>query len=155
MYQINQIADYVILRLSEGGDKTLNSLKLQKLLYYIQSWHLAFHKKPIIQDSFQAWVHGPVNREVFDRFKDRMLFFPIIEDDILDKEISQKISDEDKLHIDLVLESYSKFSGVELEQMTHGEEPWLKARSGFRPNERCEVKIDEILMGDYYRSRLQ
>jgi len=42
---INLVCDYIIQRVLTGGEK-LNVLKLQKLLYYVQAWHLAFYKKP-------------------------------------------------------------------------------------------------------------
>jgi len=51
----------------------LSHLKLQKLLYYIQSWHLVFFDKKLFDDDFQAWVHGPVSRKIYDTFKDESI----------------------------------------------------------------------------------
>ena len=155
MYTIDNISDYIISRLTKGtDDRSLNPLKLQKLLYYVQSWHLAFEKTPFFEGKFNAWVHGPVNRDIYDRFRDKMLFFPLDSDNIKDINSIDTISSKDKLYIDSILESYAIFSGVQLEDMTHNEEPWIQARKGYKPNERCDVVIDEKLMGDYYRARL-
>ncbi|MFA6090004.1 MAG: type II toxin-antitoxin system antitoxin SocA domain-containing protein [Candidatus Woesearchaeota archaeon] len=154
-YNVNDVCDYVINRLNaENNDDSLNSLKIQKLLYYIQAWHYAFFKKPVINGTFEAWVHGPVNRTIYDRFKDRMLFFPIDVHDIINTEVDKKIGSDDKAHIDSVLEVYSKYSGVELERMTHQEKPWINARKDFTPNERCDKPIDPEIMGAYYKARL-
>lgn len=57
-------------------------------------------------------------------------------------------------HIDVVLELYGKYSGTELEDMTHEEEPWIRARTGFRSSQRCEVELNNSDMYTYYSSRL-
>ena len=72
-YDVNIIADYIIMRLTSDEDDRgmdLINLKLQKLLYYVQAWFLGIEGKRFLNTSFEAWVHGPVSRDVFDRFKD-------------------------------------------------------------------------------------
>src|SRR5579871_6332042 len=66
---ITRCADYIIYKTAEDG-RALNLLKLQKLAYYVQAWHLAINRAPLFAGSFEAWVHGPVNRELYDRFRD-------------------------------------------------------------------------------------
>ena len=58
MATIIQISDYVIFRCKAEGDTDLNCLKHQKLLYYIQAWHLAFFGIKAFEGDFQAWIHG-------------------------------------------------------------------------------------------------
>src|SRR6186713_1859330 len=129
MYNVNQIADYIIFRLTSEDQFGLVNLKLQKLLYYSQAWHLTFTGKTLFDGKFQAWIHGPVNREVYDRFKStKFLYSSITPSDIQDQSWITKIDNESKIHIDNVLETYASFSAVELELMTHREEPWQKAR---------------------------
>ena len=64
------------------------------------------------------------------------------------------LTSEAQQHIEDVLEVYAKFSGGELEQMTHSEEPWIVARNNYPPSARCEKEIDEALMTEYYGARL-
>ena len=45
-------------------------LMLQKLLYFIQGIHLAFYGTSVFPEDCEAWVHGPVYREVYDLFRD-------------------------------------------------------------------------------------
>ena len=72
MNSINDIADYVILAAkADDNDISLSNLKLQKLLFYIQAWSYGINKKPLFQGDFQAWVHGPVNVEIFKTFFQR------------------------------------------------------------------------------------
>ncbi|MDB6118895.1 MAG: putative prophage protein, partial [Verrucomicrobiaceae bacterium] len=51
----------------EAGD-VISNLKLQKLLYYAQGFHLALTGAPLFEEDIQAWVHGPVVREVWQAF---------------------------------------------------------------------------------------
>ncbi|WP_426094058.1 Panacea domain-containing protein [Flavobacterium sp. DSR2-3-3] len=156
MKNINQICDYVILRLKQEEDMPLSNIKLQKLLFYIQAWHLAFKKVKLFNGDFQAWVHGPVNRQIYDRFNSsKYLYSEINITDIQDLEVIAKLTDEEILHINKVLEVYAPYSGVDLEEMTHKEEPWISARNGYAANERCEEVIDDVLLGEYFRKRIQ
>jgi len=155
MATANQVCDYIILMCRTGGEQ-LNLLKLQKLLYYVQAWHIAFNGKPLFDGKFQAWVHGPVNREIYKRFcETKSLYSAIEESDITEGFDPKQLSAEDRLHIDNVLEIYAPFSGSDLEAQAHSEDPWIRARGDCRPTQRCEVELDESFMGQYYSARLE
>ncbi len=155
MQDINVVCDYTIFRLKSEDEYSCSNLKLQKLLYYIQAWHLAFYNEPLFDGKFQAWIHGPVNRDIYDRFKDsKSLYSEITKEDISNLNFDA-ILEEKKKHIDIVLETYAGLPGYELERMTHEEDPWVSARKGFTATQRCDVDIDEPLMAKYYKSRLK
>ena len=156
MYTPNQIADYIIFKLNSDEQTMLSNLKLQKLLYYSQAWHLAFTDTKLFDGKFQAWVHGPVNRQVYERFKDtKFLYSPINLSDINEPDFIKAIDENAAAHISSVLDVYAPFSATDLEIMTHREEPWVRARHGYSPTERCDVEIDETIMREYYKKRLQ
>lgn len=50
------------------GDLTTN-LRLQKLLYFAQGWHLARYGKPLFNAPLEAWPHGPVVPGMYHRYK--------------------------------------------------------------------------------------
>jgi uncharacterized phage-associated protein len=150
--KLNDVADYICIEAIRAG-APISVLKLHKLLYYVQAWHLAFFEKPMMPEQFQAWVHGPVSRTVYDRFKNiKLMYSPIIKGDL--QQGALIISAEAKRHIDSVLEVYMQYSATQLEELTHQEDPWIKAREGYGPTDRCEVPIDEKLMGSFYRKRV-
>jgi uncharacterized phage-associated protein len=155
MPTINDTSDYVVLKLRHGG-VILNVLKLHKLMYYIQAWHLAFNRGPFFPGRFQAWVHGPVNRELYDRYKDsKNMYSPVDLQDIQPGfNPSQTLADQERAHIDAVLEVYANFTGDQLEEMTHREEPWLQARAGVAPSARSENHLSEDVMQKFYSARL-
>ena len=150
MNSIHDIADYIILRVkSEDKDASLINLKLQKLLYYVQAWSYGINKKPMFDGEFEAWVHGPVNREIYNRFNPaKYLYSEINVSDCLNRDAS--LSPDDAEFIDFILENYLKYSGAELERLSHNEMPWIKTRGDLNVNERCDKVITPELMMEYY-----
>lgn len=154
-FNINDVTDYIIIKLDEAR-AGINILKLQKLLYYVQAWRLALKGVPLFDGKFQAWVHGPVNRQVYNRFAESHGMYDTLKlcDTQANFDIS-KIDQEARAHIDEVLDAYASFSGPQLEQMTHSELPWIIARGHRKPSERCETELDEALMIQYFKEELR
>lgn len=153
MISIKQATDYILSKVCELG-RGVSPLKLQKLLYYVQSWHLALEDSVLFQGKFQAWVHGPVNRDVYDRFaSEYSLYSPISYERLSDYDADfSGMPEEDKLFINEVLDAYAGFSGDQLEDLSHSEMPWINARIGLREGERSERFIQESDMKEYYAS---
>jgi uncharacterized phage-associated protein len=151
---IHDATDYVIGAFADEVG-SLNVLKLQKLLYYVQAWHLAKHNEPLFEGKFQAWVHGPVSRDVYDRFKDTHSLYSTVTGRSIRPEFSRAAIDGPvKAHLDEILDAYGQFTGTQLEDMTHDEQPWVEARGDHKDYERCEVEISERTMGSFYKSLL-
>lgn len=58
-------------------------------------------------------------------------------------------------HLDEVWDVYGRYDGKFLEDLTHQEDPWIEARHGYAPSERCTVDIDTNRMKMYYRQKLK
>lgn len=57
-YNVNDIAN-TLLRYAEnteGGD-LMSNMKLQKMLYYQQGFHLAMFGTPLFEDDMEAWMY--------------------------------------------------------------------------------------------------
>jgi uncharacterized phage-associated protein len=122
---VHAIADYFIRRGDlEAGD-VMTHLKLQKLLYYAQGWHLALKDTPLFSDSLEAWEHGPVCPSVWKRFKN-FGWNPIPPTEC--QSDPERDLDADTLpFLDEVWDAYGQFSAKRLEEMTHEEPPWKDA----------------------------
>lgn len=150
-YDVNDVADYIILSLNSDESFSLINLKLQKLVYYIQAWSLGINKEAFLKGKFEAWVHGPVCRPLYERFKNNKSLYSVIStDDILNKNVKDCIAIEDSEFIDYILENYARYSGTQLETMTHNEQPWIEARKNCAPMDRCENEITVESMRSYY-----
>ena len=52
----------------ETGD-LMTDLKLQKMLYFAQCWHLVRYDRPLFDSKIEAWDHGPVVPVVYAEYK--------------------------------------------------------------------------------------
>lgn len=43
--------------------------KLQKLCYYAYSWYLTLYDKRLFPHTFEAWIHGPVQPQLYQKYK--------------------------------------------------------------------------------------
>lgn len=154
MYSVFVISDYLIFSSKIEGRFNLSVLKHQKLLYYVQAWYLAFYGTKLFDSDFEAWVHGPVNKEIYDRYKESKYIFSELSLDDITNDSFKDLSDDVKLHIDTILDSYGKYTASELERMTHEEKPWIEARVGLNEYERGDVIINPKTIETYYKARL-
>ena len=126
-------------------------LTLQKLLYYIQGNYVALYDKPLFNATCEAWVHGPVYRNVYNLFRD-FKYNPIDDDRFVPlKESALALTPEAKKVVDRVLNTFGMYSGKVLEGITHKETPWLDARSGLLPDETSHAEISLNAMKDYFK----
>lgn len=63
------VARYFLALADEEAGDLVSNLKLQKLLYYAQGFHLAMTGRPLFDEPIQAWMHGPVVPAVYHAFK--------------------------------------------------------------------------------------
>ena len=54
------------LMLSFGS---MSNKKIQKICYYAYSWYLTLYGEQLAPFQFEAWVHGPVSRELYHYYK--------------------------------------------------------------------------------------
>lgn len=136
----------------------MSHLKLQKLLYYVQAFHLAYFESPLIDDEFEAWLHGPVSKKVFDRIKDFSLLYNDIEykaeGETPDSAFNFALTSEQVELIHNVLDEYSQLTGQQLENLTHSELPWIEARKGCSFGDACREVISKTTMAEFYKSQL-
>lgn len=120
--------------------------KVQKLCYYAQAWYCAlFDGSPLFEAEIQAWVHGPVIPALYPLYADYRW-----------DEIPQAVFDESTLNakslmvLEAVYNTYGKFSGDQLESLTHSEDPWKNARGELKPWEPSNEPITCASMREYY-----
>lgn len=143
---VNQVSDFLLHECRERGE-LLTNLKLQKLLYYAQAWHLVYHGKQIFEEDFQAWVHGPVAPSQYQRFK-KFGWQPILE------EIKRPELGGLESFLCNIIDNFGIETATALELMTHNERPWIDARGGIPPDENCSNIIKKAAMKTYYESMI-
>lgn len=166
MRDIQQIARYIGLSLLSKG-LSVSPLKLQKILYYVQSWYMVFfgRKNTLFAEVPQAWVNGPVYPCVYFRYKDCVpgmcdhleLANFSNENDVNSalEEVSRLLNftaDEQEL-IESVIMLYGSKTQNELILFTHAEKPWAEKREGLPPYQRSARELSLDTMYSYYKAR--
>lgn len=136
----------------------MSHLKLQKLLFYCDAYCLAYFDKELVTDKFEAWVHGPVSRKVYDSLKDKSILYSDLaysakEGEDVDAEFGKLTQDQQDL-ISSVLKDLSTWTGLELEAATHKETPWLEARKGYSEADKCSNLISKETTRLYYKNEI-
>ena len=122
--------------------------KLQKLCYYYKAWGLALYDEDLIPDyEFEAWVHGPVSPELYQKYG-----VYVWQDIPQKKDSSYDFTEKEIELLESVWLTYGAMTANALEAQTHVEEPWRKARYGLEEYEKGTRKISHEDMRSYYRA---
>jgi uncharacterized phage-associated protein len=136
------VAQYLLCKSDPEVGDFISNLKLQKLIYYAQGFHLALHDEKLFEDKILAWEHGPVVESLYHEYKTSgSSALPIPEgfdDSVLDFETKELL--------DEVYLVYGQFSAWKLRNMTHSEEPWC------RTERNAEIRPE--LMRSFFKKQL-
>lgn len=117
-YKALDIANKIVSKTDlEHGD-TISNLKLQKMMYYQQGFHLAYFGTPLFDEDIVAWQYGPVVPSVYKEYKS------FESNSISTSKEGISLSDDEEELFNNVYEEYNQFSAVALMKMTHEESPW-------------------------------
>lgn len=135
-------ARYFIIRAYEDGiEAEMTNMKVQKLLYYAQSLHLALYDQPLFEEEIQAWRYGPVcppAYRFYSEFEAQQLPIPR-------KESLSQLPNDKKELLEEIWGYFGGYHPYKLSDMSHGEFPWKKARRGLLPE---ASSTEPILLDD-------
>lgn len=147
-YSVFDIAN-ALLRLaynSDGAEDLMSNMKLQKLLYYEQGYHLAQFDEPLFDDDIEAWQYGPVVPAVYQKYAEYG------RNGIEPEDKSFEFTNDTEMNLFFkVFETYGKFSACGLMELTHKEAPWLNAQ---RPLGHGRIIPKETLK-TYFKSKMR
>lgn len=121
MPSAKNVAEYFLSLSSPDLGDYISNLKLQKLLYYAQGYHLALYDSPLFPEEILAWEHGPVVQTLYYEYRSNGS--AAIEPPC---EVNTENFNKDQLDlIEEVYEVMGQFSAWKLRNMTHAESPWI------------------------------
>lgn len=122
VYSVSDIAIYFIWRENENEEfgENITNLKLQKLVYYAQGFHLAWYGEPLFREPIEAWAHGPVVRPLYFEYQ-KYGAKPLPTPPDFDP---AAIDDQTRELLDEVYQVYGQYSAWGLRNLTHEEAPW-------------------------------
>lgn len=135
---INKISDFFLSK------RALTPKKLQKLVYYAYAWYITLYNDDVnsintmlFNECPEAWVHGPVFRSLYSKYKD--YYWKTIPKN--EKKYKFENSELEEF-LNKIWKTFMLYSADELEFMTHQESPWKNAREGLEPFDASNKKID-------------
>lgn len=145
-YNVYDIAN-LILRLANNGygSEPISNMKLQKLLYYEQGYHLACFDEPLFNEDIEAWKFGPVVPQIYEKYKCHQ------DQPIMPEDGEVQMSGQ---HYELfynVFTFFNKYSAFGLMEKTHNELPWLEtSKNGSEFNH----VIPKALISEFFKTVL-
>jgi uncharacterized phage-associated protein len=139
MEKVDDVAAALLIRTGP-----ITTMKLQKLVFYCQAWHLAITGEPLFAEPVEAWVQGPVVRALHARHKGayEVRSWPAGN--------SRALSEDSVRTIEWVVQKYGAYSAETLSAMTHQEIPWIVARGDLADGQRGFAEISQAQMYAFY-----
>ncbi|MGB3337472.1 MAG: type II toxin-antitoxin system antitoxin SocA domain-containing protein [Devosia sp.] len=143
------IAEWFINRVDRDAGEAMTHLKVQKLLYFSQAYFLANFHKPLFEEDFEAWAHGPVLPSVFKEFSGNGW------EALPTRDEPPTIPKAVALYLEEVYQKFSVFSAKQLEKISHQHDPWIRARGDLPPEARCNEIIPKDHIEEFYVARIK
>lgn len=141
--KLNLVVEYL---LSQCQDIT--QLSLQKALYYVQGFYKAFFGSFIFEEDCEAWVHGPVYRDIYRKYCGYC--YDSI-NNVNEPDLSLMTAEEKAL-LDSIVRHICCYSGKTLESFTHLETPWISTRGNLPVEASTNRIIPKQIIGEYFTS---
>ena len=145
MEDLFDIARYILKKNPNYTDK-----QIQKLTYYAYCWYIVKNNTDsknitnrLVKQHPEAWRHGPVFYDLFEEMTYNKEEF---------KKKKENLNDTTKKLLDKIVIIYGKYTGNQLEDMTHHEEPWKEARGYLKEHERSRNPLSDKVIFEYYSS---
>lgn len=137
---INLIANWFL------HNMVITHKQLQKLLYFAYGIYLfRFNENEnninnrLFENHFEAWVHGPVDPDVYERYKYNGINLIHIEN-ITAFDFSENVF----RVLNETLDLYGRYSADEMENITHMQSPWKNARKDVLPYEPSNELLSDV-----------
>ena len=141
MADVHDVAAYILKK--HGA---MSAMKLQKLVYYCQAWHVAWGGRRLFRARIEAWANGPIVPVLYcaHRGKFRVKSWS--------KGRRSRLNESERESVDSVLEYYGDKSPQWLASVVHREDPWVLSRRGLHMGEPGNEVIPVEAMESYYSS---
>lgn len=143
MVDVLDVAQYI---LEKRGQMT--AMKLQKLVYYCQAWHIVWEDVELFHNRIEAWIDGPVVPDLFKCHRGMLGISSLSSSGCK----SSRLKENEVESIDAVLGYYGDKDSQWLSDLTHMEGPWQEARQGLPDSVRANRIITPEMLGRYYAS---
>lgn len=123
-YSVLDIANKLLFLADDGNGELMSNMKLQKMLYYQQGYHLALFDEPLFEEDLEAWMYGPVVPSVYEHYKINGSKGIQPEKSVI------KLTNKEEALFNEVYRIYGVYSATGLMNLSHSEKPWNSVPTG-------------------------
>ncbi len=156
MYSSVTVAN-CLLDMAERDSESLTPMKIQKLVYIANGWHLGLFRKPLVSEEVEAWDWGPVFPKLYHTFKHygkRAITQKAI-DPSPGEYSSSRVKEEAWEFLEEVWRVYQPYTGIQLANLTHKPDaPWNTVTSFYRKRFRSiphHLVIQNSVIEEHYK----
>ena len=165
MQTADAIANFFLDKAEACGRHDMTPMKLQKLVYFAQGWHLALRGEPLINERLQVWQYGPVIPSLYHEFKEfgsrpvtrRAADLVFVPDGTVQKQEAELV-DADQWLYDLlgrVWEVYGDYTPIQLSNLTHEPgTPWRTLYDQFNGKIPPGLHLPDEMIKAYLKGQL-
>lgn len=154
-YKPSLVANAFLYKAKQLG-APLTHMKLQKLVFFMHAWSLAFDGKSVVAERPEAWQYGPVFETLYHSLKangSKQVSDYLTMLNPATGELQALIPNVNDKHLWNLLEQvwdrYGGFSAMQLSALTHeAGSPWDVARQAQR------TSLDDGAIASFYRSKI-
>jgi uncharacterized phage-associated protein len=151
-YTAPQLANYLLHKVNHAGGETINTLKLNALLYYAEAWSLAVFERELLDEELQACDHGPLFPSLWAKLNSKG-WNRLAANDLEDCAIP--LDEDMRGLLDDVWQAYGEFNHTELIRKIKQDEPWKMARRGLQDWDLDKRRIDKQNLATFYKTVLE
>lgn len=139
MASVHDVAALMLERLGP-----MASMRVHRLAYYAQVWHLVWEGEPLFPERIEAWAAGPAIPALHQHHKGTYTLetWHLGNPDLL--------TDTEFDSVEVVVDTYGARDELWVSELARTETPWLKAREHVAPGERGSQVIERQALIDYY-----
>lgn len=115
-YKAIDVAIFFIKKAMNGDISDLTPMKLQKLMFFAQSWYIRKLDSSLFGESFERWEYGPVIPSLYREFRKFRSRTITISEPLPETAV---FNETDIQFLNKIIEVYGNFTGPQLSWMTH------------------------------------
>ena len=147
MANIIDVAKFVLDESARTSRPEVSTMKLQKICYFVQGWHLAINNgQPMFDEDFYAWKYGPVSPVLYDFCEDKV---SVTTDSFEFANVTPELNDYQQDFIKKIFKIYNPYSGLQLSDITRNHDAWKNAGAGTRKGSEDALMSKDSIHNDF------
>lgn len=147
MTSVVDVAKFLLDESARIGVPEMSTMKLQKICYFAQGWHLAVNDgKPLFKEDFHSWKYGPVSQELYKLHRGEP---SVTTESVHFVQIVPNLTEYQKDFLKKIFKTYMPYTGLQLGDISHTHKAWEEAGGGKIHNAKDNLMHKDSIQRDF------